>query len=176
MKTLTNEEIVKKIQDVANKGVTIFEINSKTDFSNSSTFEVFMFNTFLAETYYIERDYLDASSDIDKQNLTLFTLLARYFSLDLDVQQIAELYKERIKNFKEDVRGIQNTNYPQTKAYLPAYTFAAIYYDQLQLTPNLSWCDSNDSENFDPDKMDELLRFTKIFIQQINWIIDKMSL
>lgn len=173
---MTNEDILKKITEVANEGITYFEDNSKRHLSDSSTFEVFMFNILLAWMYYLERDYIDTNSDIGNQKLARLIVLAEHLNLKLDISQIVDLYKARFKNFKADIQGIQNSNYPVTKQYLPAYTFAAIYYNQLQSSPDLSWCDTNDFENFDPDKMEELSEFTGILIKQINWTLNKMGL
>lgn len=176
MKGLTNEDILKNISNVANKGVTVFEENSKINLSASSTFEVFMFNILLAWTYYLERDYIDTSSNIGDQKLMILVALAKGLELNLDIPQIVELYRERFKNFKEDIRGIQNSNYPQTGQYLPAYTFAVIFYHQLELSPNLSWSDTDDFENFDPEKMMDLSDFTGTLITQINWVLNKMGI
>ena len=82
MKNLTNEEILKKITEVANNGITFFEDNSNKSLSDSSTFEVFMFNILLAWTYYLERDYIDTNSDIGNQKLARLIVLAKHLNLN----------------------------------------------------------------------------------------------
>jgi len=167
-------DILGTICPIAEEGVNYLEQNYKS-VNNTGKFEIYMFNILLGWMYYLERDQINIQSDIGNQKLLKLYEYSLKSGIKWKITQMVELYKERFKSFKKDIQGLQKSNYPETKQYLPAYTFSVIYYEQLEKYPDMDWTDYNDENKFDTEKNKELSEFTGTLIDQINWIYRKLG-
>lgn len=169
-----SSDILETIEFLAKQGVKNIETDYKVS-SNEGRFELFMFNMFLGWMFFLERNKIDTSSDIGNQK---FLILYRYSleqGIQWEISEMINLYRERYNAYKRDLKGLQNSHYPETKQYLPAYTFAAIYYDALRINPDLSWTDFDNETAFNVEKYHQLSDFAGVMIKQINWMFNKLK-
>lgn len=169
-KKRTKIDIIDVICRIAEQGVTHLEQCYKPA-SKEGQFEIYMFNMFFAWTFFLERNRIDKHSEIGNIKLSKLFEYSKRCGINWELRQIIELYKFRYRSYQKDVHGIQNSNYPSTKQHLPIYTFCSMYYQELNLFPDLSWGNLNDDTTFDPDKYEELSLFTGALIKQINWML-----
>lgn len=171
-KTQKND-ILNIIVPLAEEGVRNIESDFKPT-TKEGKFEIFMFNIFLGWMYFLERDKIDTSSDIGNQKLLKLFEYSLKQNIKWEISDLVVVYKERFRSYKEDLSGIQKSNYPKTKQYLPAYTFNSMYYEPLKKYQDLSWTDFNNMDKFDVEKCEELSEFTGALISQINRIFKEL--
>ena len=169
-KTHTND-ILNIIVPLAEEGVKKME-NDFKHATNEGKFEIFMFNVFIGWMYFLERNEIDTASDIGNQKMLKLFEYSLKQNIKWKISDLVEIYKERFRSYKMDLSGLQNSNYPKTKQYLPAYTFNSMYYEPLKKHQNLNWAYFNNIDMFDVEKNEELSKYTGALISQINRIFN----
>lgn len=95
---------------------------------------VFIFCSWEVWHYCLENDKLQKSNDLAIEYFSS-TLVYSGFDKKIDIADFVDVLKTRFKIFNQDIKGLVNSHYPQTKQYLPFSTFCTIYKNQLSLSP-----------------------------------------
>lgn len=129
--------------------------------------EVFLFNAWTVWKYCLEHDLLKQSS---KTANTFISSAYVYSGADkiMDVTDFYPIFKSRYGMYSDEISGLLNSKYPQTKQYIPFSLFCAIFKNQFK-----SNVTSGYSMN-DIDIMDEVLEFTGNIIKHWNYTLSNI--
>lgn len=168
--------LIDKIDEVSKDSISNLEESFKHAESVESKYEIYVLNMMLGWFYLLKENKIERI----KKATEYVSSITRNVRHDMEIitsnHVPAEVYfNSRFISTIEDVKGMQRSNYPETKMYLPFKTFNFIYREPLVLDPDMSPYDTSNFESFDPLLIDQVSNFTNPLIDHMNWIINEFD-
>ncbi|MCC5906203.1 MAG: hypothetical protein JJU13_08360 [Balneolaceae bacterium] len=166
--------LIDKVEEVSKNSISNLEQSFKSVESVESKYEIFTLNMALGWMFLLKENKIER---VGKASEYISSRI-RNVRHDMEIKTSnyippEEFFKLRFFSTMEDVKGMQRSNYPETKMYLPYKTYNFIYREPLALDPDLSPYDASNFETFDQKLVDEVIDFTNPLINHMNWIIDE---
>lgn len=161
------------IFSTAEEGMQYYE-NKYNSKNISAVFEFFLFSFVVGLRHSLLNGSIDIMDSIAKQTL-IYRLCeySRKFGFDFEFFEMSEFYMTRYNIFLRDIDGLNNSNYPDTKRYLPEATYQIISHNGLlkNLIDVLSAYRDDENEEY----LSKLVEFTDIILEMNNWTINKLD-
>ena len=168
--------LINKIEEVSKNCISNLEESFKHAESVESKYEIFTLNMILGWFYLLKEKKIERIKKASEYVSSRTRNVRHDMGIKTSNHIPAEVYfKSRFISTIEDIKGMQRSNYPETKMYLPFKTYNFIYQEPLVLDPDLSSYDTSNFETFDPLLVDQVTDFVNPLIKHMDWIINRFD-
>ena|ERR1035437_3970923 len=166
-----DNDIIDVIFSTAEGGMKYYEKKYKSN-NKGANFEIFMFSLVISWDYCLNEGKINTKSNLAETKITKLCDYSKALGYNLDLIEMTEFYMARYKFFKKDINGLRNSNYPQTKQYLPELSYRLICNNQLlRNETDVLEADWNDN---DTEYLSRLVEFTGKLLDVNNWTINQL--
>lgn len=159
------EEFAKAFR-LAKNSIADFESNYGSKISDSSRYEVYMLGMMVGFLNLLERGKIPRSNE--SVDMLISTCILGAKEMGVSSTQLVPLIRSRISGLKADLVGLATSNYPETKQFIPFYTYNAIVFEPLIINQDLSWTKLSEIDDY--EKMEEASFFLSVYVSHVNLI------